>query len=141
MKLLYKALVLLVAIGGVLSFFYPPENSDMSIWRALWPQPQGWHFFVSRGLRWVRPVLKPQYWFRENPWTQQDVEHVWFVLDVPPARYPFVSYRGKHFAFYAGWKQFNVDPDGEDAGWAPDAMPIRVVTFSARWSRDHRIAG
>jgi len=73
------------------------------------PQVSGWYFQWSRG-PWLRPILKPWYWFRINPWFGATLENLWFVFRMSaPQAWPFLSYVGKKRRWYIGWKLFGLD--------------------------------
>ena len=77
------------------------------------PQARGWHFRMNAG-PWLRPILKPRYWFTVNPWFHARPDNLWFVFRVSAIRsYPFVSYVGKSRRWYLGWKSYGLDhPEG-----------------------------
>jgi hypothetical protein len=84
--------------------------------------------------RWMRPVLKPQYWFLDqfNPWFQRDPAKVWFTIDVGFAG-PFFGWEWDGDGKYIGFKRFPLAHE-EYKAWtdAPIAAENSAITFSVR---------
>lgn len=93
---------------------------DAKVVLSPFPQDSGWHFRLGPKLPWLRPFLKPTAWFKGiNPWFYRGKEHRWFTLVAPALCYPFVSYRGKRFEWYIGWKHISLGHP-EYSWWLPE---------------------
>ena len=97
--------------------------------------PEGARVFVELNAgRWVRPVLKPQYWLGNsaNPWFQSRPDMTWFVIDLPFAG-PLVGFTWNGDAKYCGFKRLLLDHQ-EYRLWteAPLGPDFSAITLSLR---------
>jgi hypothetical protein len=105
-------------------------------WSDLSPHtPPGARAFIELNWgRWMRPVLRPRYWFSDvNPWTGAIPQTLWFTIDFPFAG-PLVGWSWNGDGKYIGFKRFPLD-DPRYVHWtaAPTLEGGSAITFSARW--------
>lgn len=113
-----------------------------------WPQASGFHFQFSR-YEWLRPVLKPKFWGKANPWFGATTANLWFAFRFPRLPYPFLSWKielpGGEWKGYFGWKVYGLGHP-EYSTWLPEKyQPPELVNgrhvrfacvLSFRWDAD-----
>ena len=67
--------------------------------------------------RWLRPVLRPAFWRKVNPWFQATPDTLWFTLNLPMAG-PLIGVRLFGYGFYFGFKRFALHHP-EYLAWLP----------------------
>jgi len=90
----------------------------------------------------VRPITKPQYWFKDgvpSKWNEFDPQYHWLVK-LPPFVWPFVSLAVGPYGFYFGFKVFDLESEkykrmvgAVEVFRGSQALTPSVTTRTTRW--------